>query len=163
MIYTEHEVRRQTLWGALMAGGAGVEYYFGYKFAENDLVCEDWRSRDNSWRYCHIALDFFNQQKIPFWEMVSADELIGNTSHDNSKYCFAKPDDVYLAYLPYGGTTTLDLSAAAGDYKVMWFNPRTGGELQAGSVSTVSGGKSVQVGTPPAADKEDWLCVIRRS
>lgn len=40
-IYTEHEVRRMTLWGTLMGGGAGVEYYFGYQFAENDLKCED--------------------------------------------------------------------------------------------------------------------------
>ena len=26
-----------------MGGGAGVEYYFGYQLAENDLVAEDWR------------------------------------------------------------------------------------------------------------------------
>ena len=26
-----------------MAGGAGNEYYFGYQFDENDIVCEDWR------------------------------------------------------------------------------------------------------------------------
>ncbi len=55
MIYTQHEVRKQTLWGVLMAGGAGVEYYFGYQFTQNDLVCEDWRSRDQSWDYCRIA------------------------------------------------------------------------------------------------------------
>ena len=24
-----------------MAGGAGCEYYFGYQFAENDIVCQD--------------------------------------------------------------------------------------------------------------------------
>ncbi len=26
-----HDVRKLCLWGNLMAGGAGVEYYFGYK------------------------------------------------------------------------------------------------------------------------------------
>ena len=40
--YTQHRVRKQTLWGALMAGGAGNEYYFGYKFDQNDLLCEDY-------------------------------------------------------------------------------------------------------------------------
>ena len=60
-IYDQHTVRRQTLWGNVMAGGAGVEYYFGYKFPENDLLCEDWRSRDQSWDYCRICLEFFTK------------------------------------------------------------------------------------------------------
>ena len=42
-----------------MAGGAGVEYYFGYWLPENDLVAENFRSRDKSWDYGRIALDFF--------------------------------------------------------------------------------------------------------
>ena len=28
MIHTQHDVRKNTLWGNLMAGGAGCEYYF---------------------------------------------------------------------------------------------------------------------------------------
>ena len=32
-----HDIRKATLWGTLMAGGAGVEYYFGYKLPQNDL------------------------------------------------------------------------------------------------------------------------------
>ena len=31
--YTLHDIRKYTLWGNLMAGGAGVEYYFGYGLA----------------------------------------------------------------------------------------------------------------------------------
>lgn len=162
-IYTEHEVRRQTLWGTLMGGGAGVEYYFGYKFAENDLVCEDWRSRNNSWRYCHLAIGFFNRTGIPYWEMQNRDALIGNKAHDNSKYCFAKSNGVYLVYLPYGGTTTLDLSEASGTFEIRWYNPRVGGDLQVGSVPSLNGGQAVSIGTPPTEDKEDWLCIIRRS
>ena len=37
------DVRRHTLWGTLMAGGAGVEYCFGYSLPQNDLQREDWR------------------------------------------------------------------------------------------------------------------------
>ncbi len=39
-------VRTHCLWGSLMAGGAGVEWYFGYRFAHNDLGLEDFRSRE---------------------------------------------------------------------------------------------------------------------
>ena len=76
MAYTQHDVRRKTLWGTLMGGGAGVEYYFGYKFVENDIVCEDWRSRDASWDYCRIAVNFFRDHGIPFSEMHNADGLV---------------------------------------------------------------------------------------
>lgn len=61
-----HDIRKLTLWGTLMAGGAGVEYYFGYALPENDLVAQDVRSRDKSWDYCRIALDFFRTEKSRF-------------------------------------------------------------------------------------------------
>jgi hypothetical protein len=160
--YTLHDTRKLTLWGNFMAGGAGVEYYFGYSLPQNDLLCEDYRSRDQSWNFARIALEFFKEHKIPFWDMKSADALINNTSGDNSKFCFAKPNELYLVYLPNGGTSDLDLSAAKGTFTVKWFNPRTGGDLLNGSVNTVNGGGSVALGTPPADATEDWLVVIRR-
>lgn len=43
---THDELRHRVLWGALMAGASGVEWYFGAHFAHNDLSAEDWRSRD---------------------------------------------------------------------------------------------------------------------
>jgi hypothetical protein len=160
--YTMHDTRKNLLWGHLLAGGAGVEYYFGYQLPENDLVCEDFRSRDKSWDYCRFALDFFREQKIPFWEMKNADALIGNPKNDNSKYCLAKPGELYLVYLPAGGTTDLDLSATTGAFAVKWFNPRTGGGLIDGSVTSVEGGTKATLGSPPADAGEDWLAVIRR-
>ncbi len=163
MVYTQHKVRKQTLWGTLMGGGAGCEYYFGYQFAENDIVCEDWRSRDQSWNYCRIALEFFRNHAIPFWEMANADALVGNTDHGNSKYCFAQPNEVYLVYLADGGSSNLDLTEVDGPFNVQWFNPRTGGELSTGSVKTVRGGESVSLGDAPADPQEDWLVVVRRA
>ena len=152
----------QTLWGTLLAGGAGCEYYFGYKFVENDLVCEDWRSRDRSWDYCRIAVNFFSDHKIPFWDMENRDDLVGNTKHDNSLYCFAKTGDVYLIYLPKGGTTDLDLSETKGQFSIQWFNPRTGGDLQTSTVKQISGGDKVELGNPPKDEKQDWLLVVRK-
>ena len=162
LIYTENEVRKQTLWGTLMAGGAGCEYYFGYQFPENDILCEDWRSRDRSWDYCRIAIEFFHQNKIPFWEMTNQDALVDNPQHGNDKYCFAKPNEVYLVYLPSGGTSSVDLTQAQGDFQVRWYDPRQGGELQTGSVQRVSAGAEVKLGSPPGTPAEDWLVLLRK-
>ena len=161
--YTLHDIRKRVLWGNLMAGGAGVEYYFGYGLPDNDLVAENFRSRDKSWDYGRIAIDFFHAHKIPFWDMRNADELIGNDKHDNSRYCFAKANDVYLVYLPGGGTATLDLTKASGQFTVNWFDPRNGGPLKKGSVSAVKGGASVPLGEAPDNPSEDWVVVVRRS
>jgi hypothetical protein len=64
-------------------------------------------------------------------------------------------------YLPNGGSTDLDLSAAKGTFTVKWFNPRAGGGLVNGSLNSVEGGGSVSLGNPPGSATEDWLVVIR--
>jgi hypothetical protein len=145
-----------------MAGGAGVEYYFGYQLPENDLTAEDFRSRDKSWNFGHIALEFFRTHKIPFWEMTNANALVGNTAHDNSRYCLARPRELYLVYLPAGGTATLDLSQSPGRFSVSWFDPRQGGTLERGGVTSIDGGAVRSLGTPPAEAEADWLAVVRR-
>ncbi len=159
--YDIHDIRKQSLYANLMAGGAGVEYYFGYKLPENDLLCEDFRSRDKSWDFCKIALDFFNEN-IPFHEMKNADVLIGNTTGDKGKHCLAKEGEIYLVYLAYENTSTLDLRGTKGSYKVKWFNPRTGGEFQTTGIKKVKGGKAIDLGQPPVDDKEDWLVLISK-
>lgn len=159
--YTQHEVRKQTLWGVLMAGGGGVEYYFGYQFVENDLVCEDWRSRERSWDYCRFALDFFRDNENPFREMINVDALVGNAIYDNRRYCFAKRDAIYLVYLPEGGSSELDLGDASGTFTVKWFDPRNGGPLRDGSVTKIEAGAARSLGQPPGAIDDDWLAVVR--
>jgi len=160
--YDLHDIRKATLWGTIMAGGAGVEYYFGYKLPQNDLVCEDFRSRDRSWDYCRIALEFFREHDVPFWEMSNADELVGNAKHDNSKYCLAHPGRVYLVYVPQGGPAELDLTGVSGTFRVQWFDPRSGGPLQAGSVTAVEGGGQAALGMPPKDATDDWLILVTR-
>ncbi len=44
----------------------------------------------------------------------------------STKHCLANPGQEYLIYLPQGGETTVNLSAAAGSYMVEWMNPATG-------------------------------------
>jgi len=117
--------------------------------------CEDFRSRDKSWDYCRIALGLFSAEKIPFSDMTNANALIGNSTDDNSKFCLAKPGDIYLVYLPDGGGTPIDLAGAPGTFSVKWFNPRDGGWSQ--STTTISGGSTAALRAP---DGEDWLAVI---
>jgi hypothetical protein len=162
--YTLHDVRKLTLWGNLMAGGAGVEYYFGYKLPAADLAGEDFRSRAQSWKYCRIALEFFREQRIPFWEMRSADAILGNGVHADTFFCLAQPGQLYLVYLPWGMNfiPTLDLREVSGEFEVAWFNPRAGGPLEPGSVRSIPGGKRSRLGEPPRDAEEDWLVVVRR-
>ena len=160
--YNLHDIRKAVLWGNIMAGGAGVEYYFGYQLPQNDLVAEDFRSRDRSWDFCRIAINFFHDNRIPFWNMSNANSLIGNDGNSNGKYCLTDHDNIYLVYLSSGGTTDLDLSSVSGQFSVMWFNPRTGGDTLRGSVRRVQGGEVVSIGMPPSQGDEDWLAIIRK-
>ena len=95
--------------------------------------------------------------------MQNADSLVGNTVNDNSKYCFAKPGDVYVIYLPDGGSVELDLEDNPAIFKISWFNPRGGGALQTGSLKEVSGSGKVSLGEPPADLAEDWVILVRKT
>ena len=44
---------------------------------------------------------------------------------------------------------------------VKWFNPRTGGALQDGSVTKVTGPGKVSLGQPPTDSEEDWAVLVR--
>jgi hypothetical protein len=53
----------------------------------------------------------------------------------------------------------------AGSYDVRWYNPRTGGSLQTGTIATLTGGgkDSLSIGEPPADPRLDWVALIRPS
>ncbi len=150
---THDDVRRYPLWGNLMAGGAGVEWYFGYKYAHNDLNCEDWRSRDTMWDQTRYALEFV--RKLPFWAMRGADELTAATDD----YVFCREGMVYAVYTPSGGQVRVPLPDGA--YGIQWYNPRRGGACVAGEVKEVAGGADVSIGEPPAEKDKDWVALIR--
>ncbi len=152
-------IRKNVLWGNLMAGGSGCEFYFGYEHAQSDLSCEDWRSRSGFWGYVGHALSFFRDH-VPYWEMAGADGLVGGGGNSNEKYCLAKEGEVYVVYLSNGGSTSIDLQE--GSYTVKWYNPRKGGQLVEGSVKTITG-SGVNIGTPPTEANQDWVALLERS
>ena len=147
-------VRTEVLWANLMAGGSGAEWYFGYNNHDNDLNCEDWRSRDRMWDYTRITLEFW-QKHVPFWEMTPADSLVSENA-----WCLAKTGESYLVYLPYGGTATIDLQNASGEFVTNWFNPRAGGDMIKGPV--IQGGSIVEIGQPPVDIEKDWALLLER-
>lgn len=154
-----HELgRKNALWGTFLAGGWGNEWYFGYSYSDSDMTLQNFRSRDAWWDYCRIALEFFEKNPMPLNDMVN-DNSISSASDD---YGFYKAGDVYLVYLKNGGTTDLDLSAGDGEFTVRWYDTRNGGDLQAGTVTSVTGGGSVNLGQAPLNTSEDWLIVVER-
>ena len=137
-------VRDRVVWNTLMAGGAGVEFYYGYQSGCGDLECQDHRSRDTKYGQAAYALQFFNEN-LPFHEMLAADGL----TSDGGDYVFAKSGEVYAVYRPDGGSTGINLPA--GDWSVRWYNPRNGSFI----------GNAVSLGnTLVAPDNNDWAALI---
>jgi len=147
-------VRQYALWGSLMAGAGGAEWYFGYRYPNNDLNCEDFRSRELWWKQTKIATDFF-QHYLPFSQMKPANELVSPATG----YCLVKAGDVYAVYLPKVEPTEITLPE--GKYLVKWFNPRIDGKLVDGAIKTLNGGK-VSFGMPPAEPEKDWVVLITK-
>ncbi len=148
-------LRTHVLWSTLTAGGAGVEWYFGWLKPPNDLNAEDLRSRSKVWNQSAIAKNFF--ETLPYPEMVNLD----NKLESEGGYCFGKEGDLYLIYLIHGGKAVLNMEDQEGEYEVLWFDPRKGGELQKGSVQNIKGGSKSEIGNPPSNENSDWAILIR--
>jgi hypothetical protein len=151
------DARKHALWGNIMAGGAGVEWYFGYALDHSDLTCEDFRSRDSFWPVCRYTLEFLESSDVPFENMKNQNSLVSG-SGSNANRCLAKTGAAYLVHLPSGGSATLNLSAASGSFSVKWFNPRTGAVVNR---SDINGGGTVSLGSPPDTTTQDWVVFLR--
>jgi hypothetical protein len=138
------QVRKDALWGSLMAGSGGCEWFFGYSFPDDDLDCEDWRSRNKLWELSGIASRFF-EEHLSVETMVPADELV----RSSNAWCLASPGEVYALYMQDGQEVMLDLENHTGNFAVAWYDPRSGGELLPGSVTSVTGPGIVSLGLPP--------------
>jgi len=177
-------LRHWVLWGSLLGGGAGVEWYFGAKHDSTDLSTEDWRTRDRLWEITNHARRFFTDH-LPYWEMTANNELISQQGdsapapqdhHSDSSiesdelisdvgqkraYAFAKEGEIYAAYLSNTNGAMLDLSQAQGEFSLHWFDPVNGGELQTGSVTTLTAGSAVSLGKAPVSTAMDWVILVR--
>jgi hypothetical protein len=138
---TQAEARRDSLWGSLMAGAGGVEWYFGYETVGGDLRLEDYRTRDDWWDYNRYAHEFLVDLPLP--EMAPDDGRLSNV--DGEAHCLAHPDgDVAVVYLHEA--TDFDVALDDADYALRWLDPETGAESDAG---TVQGSAYTDVDAPP--------------
>ncbi|MFK7932570.1 MAG: DUF5060 domain-containing protein [Saprospiraceae bacterium] len=152
---------RYALWGTLLSGGAGVEWYFGGRHVHNDLTSEDWRQRDQLWEITNHAKTFF-EDYLPYWKMQPATELV----QADSAYCMQLPNEIYAIYAPDFESIKLNLSATSDTLHVQWFDPLNGGELKTGIVEKVVGGDWRNLGMPPATEekgKKDWVILVRKN
>jgi hypothetical protein len=155
----EHfNARTNGLWGAMLAGAWGTEWYFGYEHPHSDLTCEDWRSRDLFWDMGKNCLDFFYENDLPVDKMVCNDELVSS----KGDYCYALEGDTYIVLLKNGGESTLDLKDNSGNFAVSWYDPRNGGELQTSEVKIIQGGGKKSLGLPPKDVNKDWVVLVKK-
>ena len=170
----EHfNARTNGLWGHMLAGGWGTEWYFGYQHPHSDLTCQDYRSRDLFWDMGRICINFFAEQDLPVTEMTSQNELL--SSHFPNGFgdlCFAKQGDTYVVLLKKGGEHQLNVSAPQKnhfdkrdselEFSIKWYDPRNGGPLQTGSKPSFKGTGIKSLGTAPNNPEKDWVVLVRR-
>ncbi|WP_299537432.1 DUF5060 domain-containing protein [Ulvibacterium sp.] len=152
------QVMRTSLWGTLMAGGAGTSWYFGgLDMPNNDMAAEDFRARNTWWDISSNAKKFF-QDHLPFWEMQGHDELLSNPK----AFCFAKKDEIYAVYLPKGETTELTLGDGA--FSIAFYDPLEGGNLydKQNEGWKITKPNNVELTAYNGQSNKDWVIVIAR-
>lgn len=141
-IYTDdRDLARKIVWSVYLGGG-NIELHIKPE--------TDYQSFVNHMNDMYIARQFM--ETLPFWEMSPNNHLV--TTGD--AYVFANLGEEYVIYLEYGGSITLDLSHAAGNMYVEWFNPLKG---EYSNQSPIQGG-TIQNFTAP--DTNDWVLHIEK-
>jgi len=142
---------RRSAWRITCAGG-----YFAAGFHGTLGHSDAWNRIDAPNKYTFEVADegaaaqlgslrtFFTS--LPYWRMEPFAGVTGDAT-----VALAEPGKVYVVYLPRGGATTVDLSAAKEPLNARWFNPRIGGF--AGTTEKVNAGARQEFRAP---DENDW-------
>jgi hypothetical protein len=89
-------------------------------------------------------------EELPFWEMQPMNNLLMS----GEAYIFAKPGEVYSAYLPNGGQIEIDLTGTSSFFDGIWFDPADGTTQNIGSIQ----GGMERIFTAP--DNQDWVLLL---
>ncbi len=81
---------------------------------------------------------------VKMWQVEPRNDLLGDRA-DNEAYLAADAGRRYALYFPDGGSVSLDLIAAPGEYELRWINIATG---EWGPRAAVSGGSRPTIATP---------------
>ncbi len=144
--------RKNSLWASLTAGGAGVQYYDG---GGRDVTAQDYNTYQVPYLAMKIAKDFFENNNVPFFEMSN------NDAATSTGWMLSKANSSHVIYLPNGGTTVTANLGSTGEYTIKWYDPRNGGALQNGSITSITAdGTNKSIGNPPNNNSSDWVVLL---
>lgn len=154
---THQDMRTQVLWPALFTHASGVEWYFGYRYDNNDLDAEDWRSRDDLWRQTALAKAFFNTTQL--------ETLASNCAVNSKQGYFCLTDETgsrAVMYVSDWQHSPLNLTLS-GRFKVRFFNPISGQWTQHKQLLVVEPGKMLRLDGIPQPAQADWAIELIRN
>lgn len=147
---------RRSAWRIVCAGG-----YFAAGFHGTIGHSDVWNRMDAPNHYAFLVRDegagaqlaalhdFFDA--LPYWRMQPFTGVTGD-----AVVALAEPGKTYVAYLPHGGSASLDLSGVSGAFTGRWFDPRIG--KLGDALSLPAGGKQKF----DAPDSNDWALLVIR-
>ncbi|MDE3741492.1 Ig-like domain-containing protein [Maribacter polysaccharolyticus] len=141
------------LWASICAGSVGIHYYAG---SGRDVNGADYTNYAPYYDRMRFAKAFLEENQIPFWEMSANNENI------SSGYLLSKLGEYHVVFLKNGGSATINLQGSD-DYDIRWFDPKTGGSLQNGSLLSTAPGNAVSIGNPPNNDSQSWVVFLKRN
>ena len=150
---TNSETLRKKLLYDTLFSGAHVEWYLGNFTLPpgGDLRTEDFRTREDMWQYMSNARAVM-EEHLPFWAMEPADHLLtGESTDEGGGQVFASQEEAVVRHLPavlLPSTGSLDLTSATGKFRIRWFDPVSGKELDV--TGPVLGGAVVPLGDAAA-------------
>lgn len=140
---------RRSAWRIVCAGGylaAGFHGTIGHSDVWNRMDAPNHYtfSLKDEGAAAQLAIlhDFFTA--LPYWQMQPFAGVTGDAT------VIAAPGNTYVAFLPHGGSFTLDLTEAPGSFTARWLLPATGA---ARGAFTVTGGSPQKFSAP---DSTDW-------
>jgi hypothetical protein len=84
---------------------------------------------------------------------------------DSSGYVLSSVNsNTIIIYRPNSDVSQIDVQDLSGTYNVQWYNPREGGMLVTGTVSSITGGGAgLKVfGNAPGSNDRDWVVLLRK-
>ncbi|GAA4974562.1 DUF5060 domain-containing protein [Algibacter aquimarinus] len=142
---------KNALWASIIAGSAGVHYYSH----NGDIGIDDYTLYSPYYQRMKYAKHFFEDNNIPFWNLHNDNSAISNG------YLLTDHNEYYIAFLPNGGTTTINISGS-NTYSAKWFNPMDGGDLQNSSIKSVLSGDNISIGDPPNNKSSSWVVLLEK-
>ena len=153
--------RRDKMWPCLMGGGDGFAWYVqksggGHGF---DQTIEDFTIMADAFKWSRNLRNFLSP--LPLTTMVPSRTIVTSTTGED--YTLYQAGQTYAIFNDRAGKDmTLNLNGVTGTFDVRWYNPRSGGAMQTGTVATITGGGNRALGNAPSDTGNDWAVLVTK-